>query len=228
MRSDSTSRRASAPALFGGLPATGAIARTATNIRSGAHTPIAGIVHALTLLLILLVAAPLAGHIPLAILAALLMVVAYDMGEWAEVPDILRLGWSDAAVWLITVTLTIVADLTVEVAPDKQGRILIPQRLLQGVEIGDTALPSIRIVPAGEYYALVLFAIVGMNARGVDIQRPRSPPQHIRRNRLLGQRLAGEADWLPARLERGSPSLPFAGGFGDCGGGAGHGVLRAA
>ena len=59
--------------LFGGLPATGAIARTATNIRSGARSPMAGIVHALTLLLILLVAAPLARHIPLAVLAAILM-----------------------------------------------------------------------------------------------------------------------------------------------------------
>lgn len=101
--------------LVGGLPATGAIARTATNIRSGAHTPVAGLVHALTLLMILLVAAPLAGLIPLAILAGILMIVAYDMGEWAEIPDILRLGHSDAAVWLITVTLTVLADLTVAV-----------------------------------------------------------------------------------------------------------------
>lgn len=101
--------------LVGGLPATGAIARTATNIRSGAHTPVAGIVHALTLLVVLLFAAPLTGHIPLAILAGILMIVAYDMGEWAEIPDILRIGWSDAAVWLITLTLTVVADLTVAV-----------------------------------------------------------------------------------------------------------------
>ena len=77
--------------LFGGLPATGAIARTATNIRSGAQTPVAGIVHALTLLVILLVAAPLARYIPLAVLAAILMVVAYNMGDWAEIPELLRL-----------------------------------------------------------------------------------------------------------------------------------------
>ena len=75
--------------LFGGLPATGAIARTATNIRSGARTPVAGIVHALTLLVILLFAAPLARHIPLAVLAAILMVVAYNMGEWREIPELL-------------------------------------------------------------------------------------------------------------------------------------------
>src|SRR5207245_4462139 len=68
--------------LFGGIPATGAIARTATNIRSGARTPVAGIIHALTLLVIILAAAPLAKFIPLATLSAVLMVVAYNMGEW--------------------------------------------------------------------------------------------------------------------------------------------------
>ena len=101
--------------LVGGLPATGAIARTATNIRSGARTPVAGIVHAATLLAVLLVAAPLAGHVPLAILAGILMIVAYDMGEWREIPDIVRLGKSEIAVWLITFALTVLADLTVAV-----------------------------------------------------------------------------------------------------------------
>jgi len=101
--------------LFGGLPATGAIARTATNIRSGARTPVAGMIHALVLLLILLVAAPLAKHIPLTVLAAILMMVAYNMGEWAEIPDILKLGKADIAVWFITFALTVLADLTVAV-----------------------------------------------------------------------------------------------------------------
>jgi len=101
--------------LVGGLPATGAIARTATNIRSGARTPVAGIVHAITLLLILLFAAPLARHIPLAVLAAILMVVAYNMGEWSEIPELLRLTKTDVAVWLVTLTLTVFADLTVAV-----------------------------------------------------------------------------------------------------------------
>lgn len=101
--------------LFGGLPATGAIARTASNIRSGAKTPVAGMIHALTLLLILLFAAPLAGHIPLCVLAAILMVVAYHMGEWREVPEILKLSKADVAIWLITLTLTVFADLTVAV-----------------------------------------------------------------------------------------------------------------
>lgn len=101
--------------LVGGLPATGAIARTATNIRSGARTPVAGMVHALTLLVVILVAAPLAKHIPLCVLAAILMVVAYDMGEWREVPEILKLSRADVAVWGITFALTVVADLTVAV-----------------------------------------------------------------------------------------------------------------
>jgi SulP family sulfate permease len=101
--------------LVGGLPATGAIARTATNIRSGARTPVAGMVHALTLLGVILVAAPLANHIPLCVLAAILMVVALNMGEWTEVPDILKLSRGDITVWVITVTLTVLADLTVAV-----------------------------------------------------------------------------------------------------------------
>jgi sulfate permease, SulP family len=101
--------------LVGGLPATGAIARTATNIRSGARTPVAGMIHSLTLLAILLVAAPLAGAIPLAVLAAILMVVSYNMGEWDEIPELLRLTKTDVAVWLATFALTVFADLTVAV-----------------------------------------------------------------------------------------------------------------
>jgi SulP family sulfate permease len=98
--------------LFGGLPATGAIARTATNVRSGAKTPLAGIFHSLTLLAIVLFAAPLVSNVPLAGLAAILMIVAYNMGEWNEIPEILKLSAADIAVWLITATLTVIADLT--------------------------------------------------------------------------------------------------------------------
>jgi len=101
--------------LFGGIPATGAIARTATNIRSGALTPVAGMVHALTLLAILLVAAPLARFVPLAALAAVLFVVAYNMGEWREIGTIVRLSKTDIAVWITTFSLTVLADLTVAV-----------------------------------------------------------------------------------------------------------------
>jgi sulfate permease, SulP family len=101
--------------LFGGIPATGAIARTATNIRSGARTPVAGMIHALTLLTILLVAAPLARFVPLATLSAVLFVVAYNMGEWREIGVILRLSPADKAVWAATFFLTVFADLTIAV-----------------------------------------------------------------------------------------------------------------
>ena len=101
--------------MFGGLPATGAIARTATNIRSGAQTPVAGIIHALTLLCILLFAAPLVSYVPMAALAGILMIVAYNMGEWREIPQLLKLTKTDISVWLVTFALTVFADLTVAV-----------------------------------------------------------------------------------------------------------------
>jgi SulP family sulfate permease len=101
--------------FFGGLPATGAIARTATNVRSGGRTPVAGMVHALTLLAVLLFAAPLAHHIPLAVLAAILLVVAYNMGEWRQIPKLLKMSWATIAVWLATFLLTVFADLTLAV-----------------------------------------------------------------------------------------------------------------
>ena len=101
--------------MFGGLPATGAIARTATNIRSGAQSPVAGIIHAFTLLCILLFAAPLVSYVPMAALAGILMVVAYNMGEWREIPQLLKLTKTDISIWLVTFALTVFADLTVAV-----------------------------------------------------------------------------------------------------------------
>ena len=101
--------------MFGGLPATGAIARTATNVRSGAKTPIAGMIHALTLLAVILFAAPLVKNVPLAALASILFMVAYNMGDWAEIPEILKLTKADIAVWLLTAGLTVFADLTLAV-----------------------------------------------------------------------------------------------------------------
>ncbi|HUJ31217.1 MAG TPA: SulP family inorganic anion transporter [Candidatus Acidoferrum sp.] len=101
--------------MFGGLPATGAIARTATNIRSGAQSPVAGMIHSLTLLCILLFAAPLVSYVPMSVLAGILMVVSYNMGEWREIPQLLKLTTTDISVWLVTFALTIFADLTVAV-----------------------------------------------------------------------------------------------------------------
>jgi SulP family sulfate permease len=121
--------------MFGGLPATGAIARTATNIRSGARTPVAGILHAATLLVVLLVAAPLARFIPLPVLAAILLVVSYNMGEWHEIPKLLRLTKTDISVWLVTFGLTVFADLTLAV---EVGMILAALLFIRRVSITTT------------------------------------------------------------------------------------------
>lgn len=101
--------------FFGGLPATGAIARTAANVRSGATSPISGIVHALTLLLIVLIAAPLARHIPLATLSAILLIVAINMGEWEGFLTLKKYPPSDSAVMVVTFLLTVIFDLSVAV-----------------------------------------------------------------------------------------------------------------
>ncbi len=104
-----------ASALFGGIPATGAIARTATNVKSGGRTPIAGLVHAGVLLLIMLAAAPLAKLIPLACLAGILVVVAYNMGEWSSFYSVLRSNRYDGLILVATFLLTIIFDLVVAI-----------------------------------------------------------------------------------------------------------------
>jgi SulP family sulfate permease len=101
--------------LFGGIAVTGAIARTATNVKCGGRTPVAGIVHGITLLIIILIAAPLARFIPLATLGAVLISVALNMGEWHNFNRLLKWPRSDAAVFLATFGLTVVVDLTVAV-----------------------------------------------------------------------------------------------------------------
>jgi len=99
--------------LFGGIPATGAIARTATNVKNGGRTPVAGIVHALTLLVITVAAGRWAAYIPMPTLAAILVVVAYHMSEWRSFLAELRSPKSDVAVLLTTFFLTVLVDLTV-------------------------------------------------------------------------------------------------------------------
>jgi SulP family sulfate permease len=101
--------------LFGGIPATGAIARTMTNINNGGRTPAAGIIHALVLLLILLLLMPLAQYIPMACLAGVLVIVAYNMSEWRTFKALLRNQKSDVAVLLITFFLTVIFDLTIAI-----------------------------------------------------------------------------------------------------------------
>ena len=101
--------------IFGGIPATGAIARTATNIRTGGRTPLAGMTHAVTLMLILVFAGQWAAKVPLASLAAILVVVSYHMSEWRSFAGLLRAPKSDIFVLIITFALTVFIDLTVAV-----------------------------------------------------------------------------------------------------------------
>ena len=101
--------------FFGGFAATGAIARTTTNIRSGGRTPIAGIIHSLVLLGIVLIAAPLASYVPLATLSAIVMVVAINMGEWNEFLELRRYSYNYRIILLVTFLFTVVFDLTIAV-----------------------------------------------------------------------------------------------------------------
>ena len=102
-------------ALFGGIPATGAIARTAANIKSGGRTPVAGIIHAIVLLLILLFLGPLTKHIPMACLAGVLIIVSYNMSEWRTFRSLMKNPKSDVSVLLVTFFLTVIFDLTIAI-----------------------------------------------------------------------------------------------------------------
>ena len=101
--------------LFGGIPATGAIARTMTNINNGGRSPIAGIIHAVTLLLVLLFLGKLVGYIPMACLAGVLVVVSYNMSGWRSIVALRKMPMSDNAVMWITIVLTVVFDLTIAI-----------------------------------------------------------------------------------------------------------------
>jgi len=154
--------------LFGGMPATGAIARTATNVRNGGRTPVAGILHALTLLLIMLLFGRWAQLIPLCVLSAILMVVAYHMSEWHAFRALLRAPRMDVAVLVTTFGLTVLVDLTVAVEVGLMlSMVLFMQRMtdattvrqvtneLQNQSVDEAALRaeadaiSKRVVPAG-------------------------------------------------------------------------------
>ena len=175
--------------LFGGLPATGAIARTATNVRSGARTPIAGMAHAVTLLMVLLFAAPLTRHIPLAMLAGILLIVSYDMGEWREIPEVLKLGPAETAVWGITFLLTVLADLTVAV---EAGMILAALLYIRRVTATTTVARVTReYVEHGRRHSLQLHDI----------------PDDVAIYRIHGPFLFGSTDKL-LDLEQDIASLP--------------------
>lgn len=145
-------------AAFGGIPATGAIARTATNIKNGATTPVAGIVHAITLLLIILFASKYAASIPMATLAGILVTVAYNMSEWKNFRAILKGAKSDIAVLLTTFILTILVDLTVAIEIGFLLAIFLFLRKLinsSGVKIlSDNKVESIEDIRHNEKYSL--------------------------------------------------------------------------
>ncbi|MCB0569735.1 MAG: STAS domain-containing protein [Phaeodactylibacter sp.] len=135
-------------AMFGGIPATGAIARTATNIKNGGRTPIAGIVHALTLLAIMAVASPLAKHIPLACLAGILAVVAYNMSELHAFFSIFKTTRYDVAVMLATFFLTVVFDLVIAIEIGMVlAAFLFMKRMADATSLGQSMMPE---TPAGE------------------------------------------------------------------------------
>jgi SulP family sulfate permease len=175
--------------LFGGLPATGAIARTATNIRSGAKTPVAGMVHALTLLAIVLFAAPLARFIPLSVLAAILLVVSYNMGEWREIPELLKLTPLEIGTWLVTFALTVFADLTVAV---EAGMIL-------------AALVYIRKVTATTTVSQVTDEY--LREGQVHILQHKEIPSYVTIFRIHGPFLFGATDKIEQIVEK-LPELP--------------------
>ena len=170
--------------LFGGLPATGAIARTATNIRSGARTPVSGMIHAVTLLAVLLVAAPLARFIPLSVLAAILLVVSYNVGDWGEIPELLKLTKTDISVWLVTFALTVFADLTLAV---EVGMILAMLLFISKV----TATTTVSLVTP-DY----------VEAGRVHILQDKKIPDYVTIFRIQGPFLFGAADKILRILDR--------------------------
>jgi SulP family sulfate permease len=160
-------------ALFGGFCVTGTIARTATNVRSGAHGPIAGMLHAVFLLLFMLIAAPLAAYIPLAALAGVLAVVAWNMIEKPAIAVLLRSGWGEAAVLAVTFFLTILRDLTEAIVVGfALGSVLFIQRMSRATAVAtdipfvgrdeaDTARPRPAYDEAAANPDVVVYRITG-------------------------------------------------------------------
>jgi SulP family sulfate permease len=168
--------------FFGGIPVTGVLARTATNVRNGASSPVAGIIHALTLLAIVLVAAPVAKFIPLSVLAAVLLVVAFNMGDWEEFRVLHRYPKSDAAVFLVTFVLTVIFDLTVAV---EVGMILAAGLFIK------------RVTDTTQVAALDEAGIPGQGHEQV-----RDLPRGVLVYRVFGALLFGAADKLDSVIRR--------------------------
>ena len=170
--------------LFGGIAATGAIARTATNVKCGARTPIAGMIHAITLLLIILAAAPLAKFIPLATLSAVLVNVALNMGEWHNFSRLPKWPRSDAAVFLTAFGLTVIIDLTVAVEIGMVlAAVLFIKRVSETTQI--TAVDETTETEGSQH------SLVG-----------REIPKGVMIYRIFGSFFFGAADKLESALKR--------------------------
>ncbi len=173
-----------ASGFFGGMPVTGVLARTATNVRSGARTPVAGMIHAATLLLIILLAAPLAKHIPMASLSAVLVVVAFRMGEWHQFRLLGHWPKSDVAVFLCAFVLTVVADLPTAVGASLLlASALLVKRLSEATQV--TADEEITQASAP-----------GQTTTGKEI------PDGVMIFRVFGAFFFGAADKLETSLRR--------------------------
>ena len=148
-------------ALFGGICVTGTIARTATNVRAGAHGPVSGIAHSLFLLVFVLVAAPLAGYIPLAALAAVLAVVAWDMVEKPALRALLSASRGDAAVLIVTLGLTLFRDLTEAIVVGfALGAMLFINRMSRAVAVNEAPATPYRPDAAADPQA-VIYRVTG-------------------------------------------------------------------
>jgi sulfate permease, SulP family len=170
--------------FFGGISATGAIARTATNVRNGARTPIAGIIHGLTLLVIVLVAAPLAKFIPLTALSGVLLVVAFRMGEWDNFLELARGPKSDFWVMVATFVMTVVFDLTIAVG---MGLMMAAVLFVRRME----EITQIKMVTADSEMEL-----------GGDSIRNKEVPEGVLVYRIEGPFFFGAAEKLEAALGR--------------------------
>lgn len=176
-------------ALCGGLPATGAIARTATNIRSGARTPVAGMVHAVALLAMVLLAAPLALHIPLPVLSAVLVNVALGMGEWHNFSRVTRWPRSDSSVFLGTFVLTVLFDITV------------------AVEVGMILAAFLFIKRVSETTQILQGQERRFDEAPSDAMEGKSIPSGVLVYSVLGAFLFGAADKLESAVRRSDADL---------------------
>ena len=161
--------------FFGGMPATGTIARTVTNIRSGAASPVAGIVHALTLALVVLLAAPLAQHIPLAVLAGVLLFVAWNMGEWREFGRLKHFSNHYRLMMLSTFLVTIVFDLTVAVELGLVLAVVLFVRRQSEIFRADPIARTEQQITFRLYGSLFFGAVAKLDAIVAEVERSPAP-----------------------------------------------------